>query len=394
MRPPKLSDDEPTGTACGVMESPPGAEVTIDGQRYLYFAGTAYLALQGHPAVIAAGCDALQRYGLHPATSRGGFGAHPPLLEVERLASQFFGAEDAFYFTSGYWGNTLTLQSLAGRFDIAFVDEFAHYSVLDAIKLIDRPSVSFAHRDPNDLSAKLQHNLRPRQRPLVISDGMFPISGHIAPVEQYRQALARYDDSILALDDAHAAGVLGGGRGTYEHFGIASSLANRGTELEDSAASVPQLYRCATLSKAIGGSGGILAGSRAYVSQAKMSPYFNAAAIPTAPVAAATATALQLLMNDPAPLALLHENARRLRSGLRRLGLDIDDSPSPIICLLLENAAHMQRIQGELRKRGIIIAYFGSYTAIGSEGGLRIAVSAAHTSAMIEHLLDQLGSFL
>ena len=82
------------------MESPPGPEVTIDGRRYRYFAGTSYLGLHGHPEVIAAGCEAFRRYGVHTATTRAGFGNSAPVLEVERRAADFAGREAAFHFTS------------------------------------------------------------------------------------------------------------------------------------------------------------------------------------------------------------------------------------------------------------------------------------------------------
>lgn len=46
------------GAAVSLMQSPPGAETVIDGRRYLYFAGTAYLGLQGRAEVIHAACKA------------------------------------------------------------------------------------------------------------------------------------------------------------------------------------------------------------------------------------------------------------------------------------------------------------------------------------------------
>ena len=74
------------------MESPPGAETTLNGRPYLYFAGTGYLGLQGHPALAAAARDAIDRYGIHTATSRGGFGTSPPVREVEQRAARFLGS--------------------------------------------------------------------------------------------------------------------------------------------------------------------------------------------------------------------------------------------------------------------------------------------------------------
>ena len=98
---------------------------TIDGRAYCYFAGTSYLGLAGHPEVIEAACAAVRQYGVHTATSRTGFGNNPVTLKVEQRAAEFFGTEGAFYFTSGYTGNHIVVQSLAKQVDAVFVDEEA-----------------------------------------------------------------------------------------------------------------------------------------------------------------------------------------------------------------------------------------------------------------------------
>jgi 8-amino-7-oxononanoate synthase len=90
----------------------------------------------------------------------------------------------------------------------------------------------------------------------------------------------------------------------------------------------------------------------------------------------------------------LHANARRLRAGLRSLGLTVDDAPTPIICLLLDDARQMQHLQKELMRAGIVIAYFASYSGVGPAGALRIAVFATHTSEMIDRLIDQVRRLL
>src|SRR5687767_5826866 len=99
-----------------MMQGPPGAEVMIDGRRCLYFAGTAYLGLQGHPQVISAACEAAQRYGIGAATARAGFGSQPPTLDVEAAAAQYFGQPASFYYPSGFAGPSILLAALADSF--------------------------------------------------------------------------------------------------------------------------------------------------------------------------------------------------------------------------------------------------------------------------------------
>jgi 8-amino-7-oxononanoate synthase len=370
----------------GVLESPPGAEVIIDGKRYLYFAGTAYLALQGHPDVIRAGAEAIQKYGVHTATSRGGYGTSPPVLEVERLAAEWFGTEAAYYFISGYWGNHLTLSALSGEFDIAFYDEQSHYCVVEALRLSGVPVVSFAHRSCDDLKDKLRSMVSAGERPLVITDGVFAASGRIAPVDAYIALLQDYAGSILALDDAHSAGVLGDGRGTFAYFGFSASHVNT-----LATTSGPRLFCSATCSKALGGSGGIIAGTQEWIARIMASSRIpNAASVPAAPVAGATAAALKLVASQPELRASLLDNARTLRHGLFTAGHPVEDSPVPFLGLVIGSANRMRTIQAMLRERGIIVAYFPTYSGVGSDGQLRIAVSAAHTQQMIHKLLSVL----
>jgi len=443
-----------------LLEGPPGPVAQIDGREYLYFVGTGYLGLQGHAEVIRAACEATQRYGIHSATTRAGFGNIPPTLDAERRVAEFFGTEAAFYFASGYAGNNIFLSALTDDFDLIFVDQLSHYSVWEAAQQSRRPVYHFRHCDPGDLATSLRKKIRPGQRPLVLSDGVFSVRGTIAPVAEYRNVLASYDDAILLLDDAHAIGVLGAhGRGTYEHAGLWHSdsprplagegpnsnsplplgegqglralgrraraadeptgpdrLAQRsphpnplpkgeGTSMD----SLPKVeetrinslplgertdvatFLGGTMSKAVGGFGGAIPGSQRFIEQVKKaSHWYEGASAPMAAAAAATAKALELLMADPGLRTRLCANAHLLKDGLRHLGFEVDQTPVPIACLIAGTAENMQRIQRGLMDRGIAVAYMAAYAGLGAEGGLRIAVFATHTEAMIQQLLDEL----
>ena len=375
-----------------LMQSPPGARTVIDGRRYLYFAGTGYLGMQGHPDVIRAACEAVQEFGIGSATSRTGFGNTPPVLEVERRCAEFFGTDDAFYFASGYMGNSILVQMLRGDFDAVLVDELSHYCVFEAARLAGSSLVPFRHRDAEDLGAKLKAKLEPGGRPLVMSDGVFAARGTIAPVAEYRAVLDDYPGSILCIDDAHAMGVLGpNGRGTFEHAGLFGSSVNG----EIDAGGGLRLLVCGTLSKAVGGFGGVIPGSSSFIERLKAtSHYYSGASAPPVPAAAATARGLELIAADPGMRKRLWENVGAVKSGLRRMGLQTDDTPVPIICLTVCQAENMRRIQRELMKRGIVIAYMAAYSGLGPEGALRLAVFATHTGEMIRQLLDELRRLL
>ena len=392
-----------------ITESPPGAMTRIDGREYLYFVGTGYLGLQGHPEVIRAACEAAGRYGIHSATTRAGFGNTPPALLAERRVAEFFGCESSFHFPSGYASNSILLRTVEGGFDALFLDEHSHYCVIEAALQSGRPMFRFRHRDAGDLADALQKHLRTGQRPLVMTDGVFSVRGTIAPLADYLAVLCNYPGAGLLVDDAHGVGVLGArGRGTLEHFGLFECVNISGhserSEESDLLAEKTEMLRCAhhdqaavalfltaTLSKALGGFGGIIPGSQRFIEQVrKASHWYDGASATPTPIAAAAARALELIQADPALRSRLWSNALLMKDGLRAMGFDVDDTPVPIICLVVGDAANMQRIQTELMHRGIAVAYMAAYSGLGLEGGLRIAVFATHTEEMIQRFLDEL----
>jgi 7-keto-8-aminopelargonate synthetase-like enzyme len=374
-----------------VMESPPGPETVIDGRRYLYFGGTSYLGLAGRPEVIEAACEAARRFGLHTATSRSGLGNNPATLAVERQAAEFFGKEDAFFYASGYAGNHVLVQALAERFDAIIVDESSHYCVHEAARLAGGPVARFRHLDPEDLRQQIHKHLSAGQHPLVMTDGVFSMTGAVAPIDQYIRVLSEFDMAALLIDDAHGVGAIGEcGRGTVEYWGLWGPRVNGG-----SLASGCAVYVAGTLSKALGGFGGILPGSRGFLGIVRSaSHYFDGASAPAAPVAGASAKALEIVRQEPQLRERLRDNAWRLRAAIRALGVPVADWPTPIIGLTIGDAENMRRIHRELKAAGILLPYFASYAGAGKDGLLRIAVFATHTPEMIDQLVGGLGRLL
>jgi 8-amino-7-oxononanoate synthase len=364
------------------MQSPPGPRTLINDRWRDYFSGTGYLGLQGHAALTAAAVDAVQRYGLGTGTSRGGFGEHPVYQAVEQAAARFFDAEQALCFTSGYLGASILLQGLHGEYDHIFVDESAHASVWSGARAVGVPVTPFRHLAVDDLSSQCRACLQAGQRPLVISDGVFPISGEIAPVPAYVDLLRGYAGAILCLDDAHASGVLGAhGRGVVEYW----------TDQQQPVAGVT-IYTSHTLSKALAGFGGVLAGAAAQIARIRgNAPAFVAASPPPLPSAAASAVALDLARSRPELRTRLHDNVALARQGLRRLGWPLDDTPVPILCLAARPGIDLARLQAELFARDICIAHVTSYSSTPPGGALRIAIFATHTVGQIERLVMEIG---
>jgi len=364
------------------MESAPGAKTVIDGREFDYFCGTGYFAFQGHPEIVRAACEAVQKYGIGTATSRSGYGNNPVLLEVEERASQFFEEESALYYVSGYLGNAILLQGLAARYEVIFVDAESHYSVRDGASIANKPIISFAHCDAEDLAAKLSSELKPSQRPLVLSDGIFPVSGEVPPLSEYVRVLANFDNSLICVDDAHATGVVGKkGQGTFEFCGVQGEGR----------------YSSGTLSKAFGGHGGIIAGRKDFIELLRTGsqiPYASSA-VP-APAAAATAKAFELLMKRPEIRQQLWDNVLYAKDAFRKLGFDdIPDNPIPIICLSSADV-DLESLQKRLFERGIAVFYVpgGSYSSVPAAGAIRVAIFATHTKEQIDRLVSEMGGLV
>ena len=359
------------------MQSPPAAKTWIDGVEFDYFCGTGYFALHGHSDLIAASCAATQQYGIGAGTSRTGLTDHPVFLDLEAKAAEFFETEAAHYYVSGYLGNTLLLKGLAPDYDVIFVDSEAHYSVRDGVAVVGKPSVSFAHGDPDALQHALEKTLKPGQRPLLITDGIFPTSGKLAPLPDYHQILSNYDDALMCVDDAHAMGVLGEkGQGTLEYWGIQGEGR----------------YSSGTLSKAFDGHGGIIAGNQKLIDRVISK---GASPVPLG-AAAASAKALDIVMQQPQMRKQLWDNAVYAKNAFRSLGFtDIPDTPVPIICLSGEGI-DLETIQQKLFSKGIAVLYVpgGSYTSAPVQGAIRVAIFSTHTRAQIDRLVAEVGGLI
>lgn len=222
---------------------------------------------------------------------------------------------------------------------------------------------------------------------LVATDGVFPMSGAIAPLAAYADLLRDRPGAVLLVDDAHGLGVLGAhGRGALEHHGLWPPPAG----------ATPRVLLAATLSKALGGFGGLIAGSASDVDAARRaSHWFEGASAPPIPVAAAAAAALRIAQAEPALRDRLRSNAQRLRAGLHALGLDVDpDAPTPQVSFTHRDAPAMSGLAERLRATGLLVPYFPSYSGLGPAGALRIAVFATHSDAHIDRLLAALRAAL
>ena len=352
---------------------PVSARITIDGKRYLNFFGAGYLALSGLPEIRRAVSRALEQgvpFAQHLPPAHG---ALDPIFDaVERAAAVTCGTESSVYFASGYLIGSVGLAGLAGAFDLIALDESAHYSLRDAAKLCGVPTFTFAHCDVESLSDELKRKVVPGQRPLVVTDGVFPTSGEVAPLAEYAAILEPHRGRLF-VDESHAFGVVGAnGRGAIEHCGV-EPLATSG----------------ATLSKAFCAQGAVMGCSAATAARLRAIPPIGAACAGSPLSAVAASASLAYVSSHPELRSQLREMTDYLRLRLRSLALEIIDSPAPIVSFQWGTRTDMQALQRRAFERGIYIHY-STYIGAGPEGTIRCAVFRDHSREDIDTLVEAL----
>jgi len=361
------------------MTGPVGPEVSLGDKKYLYFAGTSYYQLHAHPEIIEAACEATRTYGMGPATIRDRTGTTPLISLVERSISCFFGSKDAVYLPSGYLSSIAGINALSNMdlFDAIFIDEDAHYSLSDAAESTGKKVYPYKNCSPEDLVQQMKKHLQKGERPLIATDGVFPVHGYIAPLDKYL-GMAEKHRGVIWVDDAHGSGILGkSGKGTCEHLGIESRI----------------IYTGSTLSKAFGSYGGIIAGNTEFIREIRKGNVYNGTSAPTNAAVASSIKGLQLVQDNPGWRKSLQENANYLRNRLTTCGFNFPGSSFPVITLKCGTPGEMLRIQHELMNEGIYIQ-FTRYRGAGTEGVLRIVVFSTHSTDQINRLISALDTHI
>jgi len=357
-----------------VVDGPQGVEVNVDGRVLLSFCSNDYLGLANHPAVVAAFHKGLDEYGAGSGAAHlitGHCRAHHAL---EEELADFTGRPRALLFSTGYMANLGAMAALVGRGDRVFEDRSNHASLLDGARLSGARLVRYRHGDAQDLEQHLQS--APAGEHLVATDGVFSMDGDLAPLAPLAAVAAR-QAAWLLVDDAHGFGVVGpGGRGTVAQAGLGREQ-------------VPVLV--GTLGKACGTFGAFVAGDEALIEtliqQARTYIYTTA---PPPAVAAATRAALQLVRDGDWRRAQLELLVRRFRAGAAQLGLQLQDSMTPIQPLLVGTPARALRLSEALRAQDILVTAIRPPTVPEGLARLRITLSAAHSEAQVDRLLDVL----
>ncbi|MDG6926596.1 MAG: aminotransferase class I/II-fold pyridoxal phosphate-dependent enzyme [Nitrososphaerota archaeon] len=359
-------------TAPRVIEGPQAHKVRVDGRDVIMLSSNNYLGLTTHPRVIKATKDAIDRYGVGLGCGRS-IASMRIQLDLEERLAKFKHTEATLAFATGYDTNLGTVWALMDRGTTLFLDEYNHASVFDGAGLSGARVRVYPHRDMRKLESFLKTPDRNKRR-FIITPSIFPLEGDIAELPEIVELAERYGASVY-VDDAHAAGILGDhGRGSVDHFGLHGRVA----------------VQVGTLSKALASVGGYVAGSsdlREYLFW-KARPFAISTGHLAPPSVAAVIASLDVLEEDDSLLKRLWKNADYFRGGLNDLGFDTGLSETPIIPVVVKDAAKGARFSKTLLDQGILVRSFGPPTVPENTARLRTIVSATHSRAELDYALE------
>jgi glycine C-acetyltransferase len=358
---------------------PQGAEIEVAPEpgakpvRVLNFCANNYLGLSSHPDVLAAAHRALDGHGFGMSSVRFICGTQDLHRQLEQKVSAFFGTEDAILYSSCFDANGGLFETLLGEEDAIISDALNHASIIDGIRLCKAER----HRYPNGDMAALEKALestRDKRLRMIATDGVFSMDGFLAKLDVICDLAERYD-ALVMVDDSHASGFIGKtGRGTPEHFGVASRVD----------------VMTSTLGKALGGAaGGFTTGRREIVEllRQRSRPYLFSNSIPPV-VAGASFAVLELLGRSTELRDRVMANALRFREGMGRAGFTIKEGIHPIVPVMLGDARVAQEMSAKLLAEGIYVIGFFYPVVPKGEARIRVQLSAEHTNEQIDRAVE------
>ncbi len=355
------------------LQSPQSVQPIINGRQMLSFCSNDYLGLANHPSIADSMKTAIDACGVGSGASHLIDGHHQYHEALERELAAFCGREAALVFSTGYMANMGVMAALMNRQDTIIQDKLNHASLIDGAKLAQAKMLRYRHNDTGHLAQLLT---QATGKKLVVTDGVFSMDGDCAPMTDLAQVAGEHDAWVM-VDDAHGFGVLGEqGAGLVSEQGLSTSDV--------------QLV-VGTLGKAFGTSGAFVAGDQTtidYLLQFARTYIYTTATPPA--VAAATRTALGLVKQADTQRAHLQALIARLRTGLADIGLPPMASRTPVQPVVIGSNERAMRISQHLNERGLLVTAIRPPTVPEGTARLRITLSATHSFAQIDTLLNAL----
>jgi len=348
-----------------------GTEAEFDGKKLIMCGSNNYLGLTTHPEVQEAARNAITRFGSSCTGSRflnGTLALHETL---ENELAEWVQKDNALIFSTGMQVNLGTISSLVGRNDYIILDKEDHASIVDGARLSYGKMVRFRHNDMDDLRGKLSR-LPEKAGKLLVVDGLYSMEGDIAPLPEIVPICKEFNVRLM-VDDAHAVGVLGKGRGTAAHFGLTDDVD----------------LIMGTFSKSFASIGGYIAGDENtihYIKHNARSLIFSAS-IP-GPNAAAALAALNIIRREPERVERVNQIALKMRREYKTLGFDIGSSETPVIPIIIGEDTLTLKSWKLLFDNGVFVNPILSPATPPGRQLLRTSYMATHTDEQLDQVLE------
>jgi 8-amino-7-oxononanoate synthase len=347
-----------------------GTEVVYEGRNIIMCGSNNYLGLTTHPKVRAAAIDAIERYGTSCTGSRFLNGNMTLHEKLEEELADWVGKEASLVFSTGMQVNLGTISSIVGHGEIVILDKDDHASIVDGAFLSGGKIERYRHNDMDHLRRVLE-SLPASTPKLLVVDGLFSMEGDIAPLPEMVPLCKEFGVRLM-VDDAHAMGVLGGGRGTAAHFGMTDDVD----------------LIMSTFSKSFASLGGFIAGETdviEYIQHHARSLIFSAS-IPPANAATALA-ALEVMREEPERIERINEIAEKMRVEYHRLGFDTGHSVTPVIPIVIGEDELTFMTWKLLFENGVFVNPVISPAVAPGRQLLRTSYMATHTDEQLDKVL-------
>lgn len=354
-------------------------EAIINGRKVIMAGTNNYLGLTFDPECVAAACRAVSEEGTGTTGSRMANGSYAAHVALENELAAFFNCPAAIVFSTGYIANLAILSTLTGSEDVILLDADCHASIYDGTRLGSAQVIRFQHNNPADLEKRLQRLGDRAGNTLVVVEGIYSMLGDRAPLREIVDIKNRYG-AFLLVDEAHSLGVLGQqGRGLAEALEVEAEVD----------------FITGTFSKSLGSIGGFCVSRWPELETVRyaMRPYiFTASSSPS--LIASTRKALEILHRSSALRKKLWDNATQLYQGLAAMGFELGPEISPVIAVRLPaTVAETTALWNELLSQGIYVNLVLPPATPGGKPLLRCSLSAAHSQAQINAMLDAFSHF-
>lgn len=349
-----------------------GTVVVIEGRKVIMAGSNNYLGLTNDQRLIEAAQEAITQYGTGCTGSRYLNGTLDLHLELEEKLADFMNKDSCVLFSTGYQTNEGAIQTIAGRNDEIYSDKDNHACIVVGTLCSNAKTIRFAHNDMDQLRKQLERS-NPDAGKIIVSDGVFSMSGQLANVPEL-VAIAKEYNARLYLDDAHSIGVIGkGGRGSASVFGLDDDVD----------------LISGTFSKSFASLGGFLVGDRPvieYIRHNSPAHIFSASMPPAN--AATVLKALEILKSETWRLDRLEYISNYMRKGLRELGFNVWASNTPIIPVVIGDMMSCFTFWKDLFEAGVYANAVVPPAVPRGQSLIRTSYSATHTDDQLDAILD------